>query len=452
MRILLICLSLLLAAPGFSADKKQPRRTKGAVETRSKIIVGRTGEATVILDQQRQQEGDSVTIYKFDTYSTVKPTVPLDTVKPSEPFADTTFDQDVEDARDNEVHLLRRMKSPERMERDSTNWWFMLRHGKFSIRNPYITYPRGTNWIIKTVRFVDKILNDQDTTYIKGTGYHFKFYATTENWFDSYSLNINNRSNLLLRSDMTSSLGLYLNFIGLSFGYSIDMTNLIGGYDQVCHKWSLGFDTELVSGRIHRYTNDGGTYIIRMGDYNNNQFIHEPLPGMRMSNYGAELYFYVNNKRYSRAAAYSYSKIQRKSTGSIIAGVQYNNLNLQADLSTLSPSLIPYLGVEPRMYRYHYDNYAAVIGYGHNFVLGKHFLLNLTILPAIGWNRCYDDSVEGSGDLVSFNIKGGAALVYNNKAFFAAINTQQEGHWYRSVHDGCFDALVVFTGQVGFRF
>lgn len=443
----LILLCLLIALP---ANARQ--RVNGRVETRSKVIVSRSGEATVNTSQTRTTSADSTSTLGFETYGSVEPKVFRDSITPPTPFDETTFDQDVEDARDTQFLLLRKMKRPEVMERDSTDWWFMLKHGKFSIRDPYIHWPRGTYWAIKTIRFIDKILNAQDSAYITGTGYRFKFYATTENWFDSYAMNFRNKMPITLRSNLTSSLGLYVNAIGLSLGYSIDMTNIVGGRTSVCHKWRFGVDTELFSAAIHKYTNDGGTYVRSFGKFNEGRPIHENIPGMRMSNYGAEFYFYVNNKRYSRAAAYSFSKIQRKSVGSLIFGMQYNNLDLDLDLSTLPPVLLPYLNIDPRLYKFHYNNFAFVLGYGHNFVIGKHVLLNLTGLPGIGWNHCYEDSVEGAADIFSLNVKGGLSLVYNNKAFFTAIGSQMEGHWYRSYRYSMFDSLMIFTGHVGIRF
>lgn len=449
-RALILC-CLLLALPA-NAGERVNNRVNGRVETRSKIRVSRSGEATVNTSQTRTASNDSTLALGFETAGTVEPKVFRDSITPSDPFDYTTFDEDVDEARETQFLLLRKMKRPEVMERDSTDWWFMFKHGKLSFRDPYIHWPRGTMWAVRTIRFIDRILNAQDSAYITGTGYRFKFYATTENWFDSYSMNFNNIMPMMLMSDLTSSLGLYVNAIGLSLGYSVDMTNILGGRTSVCHKWRFGVDTELFSAAIHRYTNDGGTYIRGFGSFNNGEPIHLNLPGMRMANYGAEFYFYINNRRYSRAAAYSFSKIQKKSAGSLIVGMQYNNLNLDMDLSSAPPVLMPYMKIEPRAYRFHYNNYAFVIGYGHNFVMGKHFLLNITGLPGLGWNHCYEDSVEGAGELVSLNVKGGLSLVYNNKAFFCAAGSQMEGHWYRSLSYSMFDSLMLFTAHAGIRF
>lgn len=428
----------------------------GTVETRSRVTVTRSGETNVIVDQEFGSNRDSVRILSLNTFSTEPERLRRDTATDALasvlPFCETDFDTDIEYARLKERELVSKLKTPAQLENDSTNWWYMFKRGKLSLRDPYIHWPRGTNWLINVIRSVDHVFNAQDTTYITGTGYRFKAYLTTENWFDSYAMRLGKGLPMTLRSDLTSTLGLYVNAVGISLGYSVDMTHTFAGRKQVCKKWELGADTELFTINFHRYSNNYGSFVRSFGNVNYGHPIHMEMAGMRMKNIGADLYFYINNKRYSRAAAYSFSKIQKKSAGSIIVGLQYTNLDLNIDLSTLPSALKPMLPDIPQTYRFHYSDYAFIVGYGYNFALGKNFLLNLTGTPSIGWNTCYPDSSEGSGNLVSLNVKGSFSLVWNSGRFFAGIKGRADGHWYRSFKYSVFDSLLTFTGQFGVRF
>lgn len=447
---------LLLTAAIALCDNAQdsPRReTRGTVSTTTAVTVTQEGETVITTSQTFTQEPDSTALFRLETAGGNP--LPEDRVPcQPEPFAPLTFEEAVEQAECEEAEVLARHKTPAEIEaeEDNRNWFYLLRRGKLSLRDRSVEWPRGIRPIINVVNAVDGVINNFDTTYVRGTGYSAKVYLSSENWVDSYAMNFKNRMPMRVMSDLTSTLAFNAQAFGIGYSYTLDMSHILANRPQHNKKWEFSVNTGLFSLDLTHTVNEGGSFIRTFGNFNSGHVFKMEFPGVQMSNYTADLYFFINNRRYSQAAAYNFSKIQRRRAGSIILGLTYSNLNMDLDLSTLPSVLKPYLKIEPRAYRFHYQNYCLLVGYGYSWVFGPHVIFNLTGIPSLGWNHCYEDSVEGAGNLFSMNIKARMSVVYNNRNFFAALRARIDGHWYRSYSYSFFNSVEFLTANVGLRF
>ena len=148
-------------------------------------------------------------------------------------------------------------------------------------------------------------------------------------------------------------------------------------------------------------------------------------------------YYTFNHRRFSFPAAFTQSYIQRRSAGSWLAGISYQGGSIKTtdDLKARNPN-----APETRIYVGHVGIGG---GYGYNWVLGRRWLLHLSMLPTfVVYNRnnmtvrgqrkeaehirfnmifneraavVYQFSVKG--DLKSPRYFAGATLVMNNSVF-----------------------------------
>ena len=96
----------------------------------------------------------------------------------------------------------------------------------------------------------------------------------------------------------------------------------------------------------------------------------------------AAVYYTFNHRRFSFPAAFTQSYIQRRSAGSWLAGISYQGGSIKTtdDLLARNPN-----APETRIYVGHVGIGG---GYGYNWVLGRRWLLHLSMLPTfVVYNR-----------------------------------------------------------------
>ena len=123
-------------------------------------------------------------------------------------------------------------------------------------------------------------------------------------------------------------------------------------------------------------------------------------------------YYTFNHRRFSYPAAFTQSYIQRRSAGSWLAGISYQGGSIRTtdDLKLRSP--------ESPDVRVYIGHFGIGGGYGYNWVLGKKWLLHLSLLPTfVVYNR-NNMTVNGErkeAQHMRFNMifNERAAIVYN---------------------------------------
>lgn len=332
------------------------------------------------------------------------------------------------------------------------NWWHLFKQGKLSLQDTTVEYPRFMKFCVDVYNWADKFFNSYDPEYVLGTGKRWKARLVNDNWTDSYALHFKkNRFNIRMLSDFNVNLGAYLHYMAVSVGYSVDMKTVFGGKKTDHSRFDFNFSCALFSADISYYKSDGSN-IRQFTGYNLNRIVKEDFPGLKMTDFNASIYYFFNNKRYSQGAAYNFSKYQIKSAGSWIVGFTYNNLDLDMDFSTLPDKMKPQYTFENDHLKFHYYSYCVMFGYGFNWVLHPKWLFNITAVPSIGFNHCYEDASDGSGNQLALNVHGRSSLTFNHRQFFTSVIGKITGNWYTSKNLSLFNAIEYFSINVGFRF
>lgn len=339
------------------------------------------------------------------------------------------------------------------LQNDSNrNWWHLLRVGKLNTSDTTVQYPKFLNFCMKVYRWADKAFNSYDTTYVVGTGRRWKARVLSDNWLDSYYINPGKMLPIRVMSDPYPNIGAYLQYMAVSVGYSVDITNVFGKRPAKHKKLEYTFNCARFNIEGHYWKNSGGSYIRTFGDYNNGNLIKRYFGGVSLKDIEICGYYFFNNRKYSMGASYNFSKFQKKSAGSAIIGIGYNNISLGANLNTLPEELKPYLSIPIENYTFHYKSYYIVSGYAFNWVLNKKLLFNISAFPGIGVNYTVEDNHSGSAQTFAANIRAMSSLTYNLKDFFVCAVAKLNGNWYISDESTLFSSVENVQLSVGIRF
>lgn len=331
------------------------------------------------------------------------------------------------------------------------NWWTLFKQRKLDINDPDVEYPRFLAFCLKVYKWGDRTFNTYDTTYVHPGGKRWKAQIKSDNWADSYAMHLKGTDAMFL-SDIVCNLGAYLSYMAVSVGYSADMTSLIGGKPQNHKKWSFNFNCALFNADAYYNENTGGAYLRKLGNYKKGHLFKHFVRNITFHEYGLDLIYFFNNKHYSHSAAYNFSRIQVKSSGSLLIGVAASNQDISIDFSELPDNILAYFNSGKRQFTFNYNDYALIIGYGYNWVFRPNWVLNVSAMPNLGWKHCLADCEGGRRNIFSANVKGRFAITYNYRQFFGSLSGRFDGHWYNSAGYSFFNSVESLMVNLGIRF
>lgn len=331
-------------------------------------------------------------------------------------------------------------------------WWKLAMARKLDLADTAIRYPRFIKFCVDVYNWGDRFFNSYNPEYVVGTGKRWKVRILEDNWSDAYDIVLPKDMNVKMLSKLYSNIGAYIQYMAVSVGTTYDISKFFSDEPVKHKKWEFGFNCALFNAELYYQENTGGNYLRKFGKFKDGKLIKEKFPGLELYNLGFEGYYFFNNKRYSHGAAYNFSKIQKKSQGSFLAGISFTNLKLSLDFRQLNPDLLPYLTIPADNYLFHYKSYCALFGYGYNWVIRPRLLFNITAMPSIGLSHCYEDSLEGERYMLAMNIAGRTSITYNLRNFFFSLIGKMHGNWYNSGTYSLFSSVLNFSANIGFRF
>ncbi len=302
------------------------------------------------------------------------------------------------------------------------DWWYLLKHRQLNLADTTVIYPKFMGFCVKVYNWADKFFNSYDSDYVIGTGKRWKARIMSDNWSDGYTLTLKNQFTMRMLSNIYCNAGAYIQYMAVSVGYTVDLSNIMGNKAPTHKKLGFGFSCARFEANVHYDENTGGTIIRNFSKFEDDKLIREKFTGLKMHTLGFEAYYFLNHRRYSQGAAYNYSKIQLRSQGSGIVGFAYNNIDVNVDLNQLPANMLIYLTPGDILnYRFHYNSFFLMGGYGYNFVANKHFLFNITALPKVGIARMYEDSTQSHPTQFACGIYAKASMTVNLNNYFICV-------------------------------
>lgn len=287
---------------------------------------------------------------------------------------------------------------------------------------------------IKTYRWGDSFFNDFDTTYVNPTGYRMNVKLKTDNWIDSYTFRMTDDSKMYLRTNPSTTLGIWVSYMAISVGYDVNLSKYYKLANDVRKRFNFQFNCSRFTASLS-YSNSTTDNTIKKIVYKDQKYPADiNVPKMNSRALLFDAYYFLNHHKYSFAAAYSFGRIQRKSAGSFFFGFSYLNQRYDFDFSTLPPDILHILpdNWENNTYKVRSKEYGIKAGYAYNWVFSKHWLLAISESPTLGITRGYINSNFKKSTSLGFSNDLRLSVVWNNGHFFAGAI----GHiWSTLIYD-----------------
>lgn len=307
---------------------------------------------------------------------------------------------------------------------------------------------------VDVYRWGDRTFNSYDTTYVVGTGYKWNLKARNDNWIDGYTFDVDNellKSRVRMNSEVSSTIGLSLTFMAVTVGYDINISRLFYGRQTGRKMFNFNFCCSRLAFDF-RLSKNNSFAKIRTSVEQYDALTDIYFKGVENKSTTINAYYFFNNYKYSQAAAYNYSKIQRRSAGSMIAGFSINLQDLYMDFSEVIQQYPDLSSL--RDFKLKSNNYTFIIGYGYNWVPNKHWVFNATLAPSVGWRygeQSFSEEAKSHYSF-SFNTFAKMAATYNLKRWFISLFGQLELALYAEKRYTFVSTIGNLTLLGGFRF
>ena len=347
-----------------------------------------------------------------------------------------------------------KMNEPYDTVRDGTYWWRAMKHGKVDLTGKTIHYPKFLRFAWRVYKWGDKTFNSYDTSYVVSTGKNWKLIYKSNIWSDNYrgEPSVENM-HVDMRSKLAANMGLQLSFMAVSVGYTLGITNLING-EKVSNKVDFSFTCARFAAEAY-YMENRGTITVRVRGRTDGEKWNATLrefSGFHRKAYGMRAYYFFNNRRYAQAAAYCFSKYQKRSAGSFIAGICLQHRDMGINMEEFPPFVLDQIPPGQEMPHFLYNDYCLMAGYGYNWVLGTKWLLNLTVAPYVGYRHLLATQNVDRASAWSVNMRVRMGAIYNHKKYFVGLQNYGDFHRYKSEKNYFIGSLLDFTALVGIRF
>lgn len=310
------------------------------------------------------------------------------------------------------------------------------------------------DFTLKTINFVDWLLNTVDTTYVEKCKYNMTLMPEYSYGYEHYRFasSAGERQSISIAPNGYSTIGLNIGWRWLIVGYSINL--------QENHP-STDFNASLCSTRfvldLYYRKNSEGYRIKRLSGFNDGgkelKGYESKFNGLTVEQAGAGVYYAFNNK-FSYAAAYGMSTVQRRSAGSFVLGMGYNQQRFLFDHSSLAPQIAMGLKDGLNFKELRYNDFNISFGYSYNWAFAKDFLAGITLSPSIGYKKGvmlfpHSSSIEAS---LNFDIVTRAALIYSNGKYYAGATLDSHAFFYNRNGFSAINGFGVLEVCAGFNF
>lgn len=204
-------------------------------------------------------------------------------------------------------------------------------------------------------------------------------YVDYQNVFEVQEINTRADWKMRFEPPMAASLGVWVGYRGLGIGISKSLTKKSGRYFSISSTGAkYGFNLRLrqfSTSAVH-----GTADLFYEGQLFQHLDDHDDLdsPVWVRSLY-LNAYYVFNGRRYSQAAAYNQSVIQRRSSGSFLVGATWYQSSL--DYSDIKNFEVMIIGNNVGKIKVHQASIG--VGYGYNLVPFRGFVINAMAMPTL---------------------------------------------------------------------
>lgn len=172
-----------------------------------------------------------------------------------------------------------------------------------------------------------------------------------------------------LQSDMKVTLGVMANYRGISLSAGLsptqllsDLSDIMSSINYYSNRFGIDLDYERLSSFRGKNLTSGNS---------------RKLHGTRLNSFSAVGYYVFNGKRFSYPAVFNSTWMQKRSAGSFLVQASFYTGKLKS-----SDDLHLYKKEVGQLQHIDMNHFSIGVGYGYNFVYGKHWLIHLSVQPS----------------------------------------------------------------------
>ena len=209
---------------------------------------------------------------------------------------------------------------------------------------------------------------------------------------------------LLLQPNGVISLGVGFNFKGFGLGLGIGIPSSKKSNDKYGKTQRFDFQASIFSKRVGGdayFQVYKGYYCANPGDFMSwDKNYYPQLSDMQTVSLGVSVFYIFNHKKFSYKAAFVRTQIQKRSAGSITAGLFAIYDDVSTDKGFLPSEFPDSIGYDFDLTAYRYFATGLNVGYMYTWVISKGFFLNVAAIPGFGYKnvRIKNSSGEFSHD------------------------------------------------------
>lgn len=319
------------------------------------------------------------------------------------------------------------------------------------INNSINLFNKAVDWFNKT-----------DTSFVLPNKYNLTLMLEQSTWFEHYHLRSdNNDGNQILgfAPKANTKLGLYFGWRWIFLGYSFDISSLLKNTREkprteiVFNLYSAKFGLDLY------YRKTGSDFrITKCKNFNlSEDYIGTNFSGFNSHIKGLNAYYIFKSDKYSYPAAYSQSTNQIKNCGSPMVGFAYSQHEINFDKNKLPQEIQEQISPSLNFKSLSYTDYNLSIGYGYNWVFAKNCLLNISLLPAIGYKKARINDLPTTPEYnwtqwvkdINFDLITRAGITWNNGKYYVGATLILHTYDYRKGNlsmTNSFGSLKVYAG------
>lgn len=319
-------------------------------------------------------------------------------------------------------------------------------------------------WFFKARDWYNQTFENVDSAYVYNPKWKMSVQLLSDNYIDFQNVTINqsdfeNTENdnktqkkqyhAALQSSLLYNLGASFTFQPFTISYYFSLNDLLGRKNSI-QKYYLRLSNSMLIGTFEYYNNkiteQNRPTSSLQSDIPDNLSIDKYM----YQSINANAHYVFNYKQYNQSACYSFSRIQLKSAGSALIGIDYSWQDMQIDLMATQDNLIG---------KNNFATHSFCIsgGYGYNAVIPlkrkstlNHLCFNITILPRVGLRRAFFDHQPQYQ--FAFNPAAKIGMAYNYKRFFCGIQANHNGQL--NFHNRTMYSSIIlnFKANIGVRF
>lgn len=312
--------------------------------------------------------------------------------------------------------------------------------------------------------------NDIDTRFVEPQHYNYTTMLQTTYTYEAYTIKSESGQSFTLAPEPSLKIGPFIGWRWLFLGYTFDVNHLESNnkkteFDLSLYSSMLGIDLYYrKSGDDYRIRNSSLREKVGVGFLKN-----VPFGGLSVGIKGFDLYYIFNHKRFSYPAAFSQSTRQKRSCGSMLAGIGYTSHSLSLDYESLKNTVKENLQAYPDVpageievdsdfdfKSVKYESFSLSVGYAYNWVFMKNCLFSASLSAAVAYKKTKSDIKRHNTALRDFNFKnfnldgiGRFGIVWNNDTWYAGASTVLHAYNYRKSRfsaSSYFGSLNVYAG------